>query len=31
MINKLKAKIKEGNVDRVQIRKDDEVILKVPV
>lgn len=31
MIGKLKAKVKEGNVDRVQIRKDDEVILKVPV
>ena len=31
MIEKLKAKVKEGNVDRVQIRKDDEVILKVPV
>lgn len=31
MIDKLKAKVKEGNVDRVQIRKDDEVILKVPV
>ena len=30
-IEKLKAKVKEGNVDRVQIRKDDEVILKVPV
>ena len=31
MIEKLKVKVKEGNVDRVQIRKDDEVILKVPV
>jgi NACalpha-BTF3-like transcription factor len=31
MIDKLKAKVKEGNVDRIQIRKDDEVILKVPV
>ena len=31
MIDKLKAKVKEGNVDRVQIRKDDEIILKVPV
>ena len=31
MIEKLKAKVKEGNVDRVQIRKDDEIILKVPV
>ena len=31
MIEKLKVKVKEGNVGRVQIRKDDEVILKVPV
>ncbi len=31
LIDKLKAKVKEGNVDRVQIRKDEEVILKVPV
>ncbi len=31
MIDKHKAKVKEGNVDRVQIRKDDEIILKVPV
>ena len=31
MIDKLKAKVKEGNVDRIQIRKADEIILKVPV
>lgn len=31
MIEKLKVKVKEGNVDRVQIRKDDEIILKLPV
>ena len=31
LIDKLKAKVKEGNVDRVQIRKDNEIILKVPV
>ena len=31
MIEKLKAKVKEGNVDRIQIRKADEIILKVPV
>lgn len=31
LIEKLKNKVKEGNVDRVQIRKDDEIILKVPV
>ena len=30
-IDKLKEKVKEGNVDRIQIRKDDEIILKVPV
>ena len=30
-IEKLKAKVKEGNVDRIQIRKGDEIILKVPV
>ncbi len=30
-IDKLKSKVKEGNVDRIQIRKDDEIILKVPV
>ena len=30
-VEKIKAKVKEGNVDRVQIRKDDEIILKVPV
>ncbi len=31
LIEKLKSKVKEGNVDRVQIRKGDEIILKVPV
>ena len=31
LIDKLKVKFREGNVDRVQIRKDDEIILKVPV
>ena len=31
MIDKLKAKVKEGNVDRIQIRMADEIILKVPV
>ena len=31
LIEKLKAKVKEGNVDRIQIRKADEIILKVPV
>ena len=31
IIDKLKAKVKEGNVDRIQIRKDDEIVLSVPV
>ena len=31
IINKLKDKVKEGNVDRIQIRKDDEIVLKVPM
>jgi hypothetical protein len=30
-VEKLKARVKEGNVDRIQIRKNDEIILKVPV
>ncbi len=30
-MDNLKKKIEEGNVDRVQIRKGDEVILNVPV
>ena len=31
MMEKLKKKVNEGNVDRVQIKKDDEVVLSVPV
>ena len=31
LIDELKAKVEEGNVDQIQIRKDDEIILKVPV
>lgn len=31
MMDKLKKKVNEGNVDRVQIKKDDEVVLSVPV
>ena len=31
LIDKLKKKVEEGNVDKVQIRKGDEIILKVPV
>lgn len=30
-IDKLKAKVEEGNVDRVQIKKGDEVVFSVPV
>ena len=30
-VEKLKKKVKEGNVDRIQIRKDEEVVFSVPV
>ena len=30
-VEKLKQKVKEGNVDRIQIRKDNEVVFSVPV
>ena len=30
-VDKLKKKVEEGNVDRIQIRKDDEIVLSVPV
>ncbi len=30
-VDKLKKKVAEGNVDRIQIRKDNEIILSVPV
>ncbi len=30
-VEKIKAKVKEGNVDRVQISKDGETVLSVPV
>ncbi len=30
-IDKLKKKVEEGNVDRVQIKKGDEVVFSVPV
>ena len=30
-VEQLKKKVKEGNVDRIQIRKDDEVVFSVPV
>ena len=31
LIDKLKKIVEEGNVDRIQIKKDDEVVLSVPV
>ncbi len=30
-IDKLKAVVKAGNVDRIQVKKGDEVVLSVPV
>ena len=30
-VEKHKKKVEEGNVDRIQIRKDDEIVLSVPV
>ncbi len=31
MMDKLKKKVEDGNVDRVQIKKGDEVVFSVPV
>ena len=31
IIDRLKKKVEEGNVDRIQIKKDDEVVFSVPV
>ena len=31
LIEKLKKKVEEGNVDRIQIKKGDEVVFSVPV
>ncbi len=31
MMDKLKKKVEEGNVDRIQIKKGDEVVFSVPV
>lgn len=31
LIEKLKKKVEEGNVDRVQIRKNEEIVLSVPL
>lgn len=30
-VEKIKAKVKEGNVDKVQISKDGEIVLSLPV
>ena len=30
-VEKIKAKVKEGNVDKIRISKDDEVVLSIPV
>ena len=30
-IDKLKKIVEEGNVDKIQIRKDDEIVLSIPV
>ena len=30
-VEKIKAKVKDGNVDKVQISKDGEIVLSVPV
>ena len=31
MVDKIKAKVKEGNVDKIQISKDGEIVLSLPV
>ncbi len=31
LISKLKKRVEEGNVDRIQIRKDNQIVLSVPV
>ncbi len=31
LVDKLKKKVEEGNVDRVQIKKGDEIVFSVPV
>jgi hypothetical protein len=31
IIDRLKKKVEEGNVDRIQIKKDNEVVFSVPV
>ncbi len=31
VIAKIKEKVKEGNVDKIQLKKDDEIVLSIPV
>ena len=31
IIEKMKAKVKEGNVDRIQIKRNNEILLSIPV
>ncbi len=31
MIDKMKEKVKEGNVDRIQIKRNGEILLSIPV
>ncbi|MCR5674616.1 MAG: DUF4342 domain-containing protein [Lachnospiraceae bacterium] len=31
IINRIKARVEEGNVDRIQIKKDEQIVLSVPV
>jgi NACalpha-BTF3-like transcription factor len=31
MIDKMKDKVKEGNVDRIQIKRNNEILLSIPV
>ncbi len=31
MIEKMKEKVKEGNVDRIQIKRNNEILLSIPV
>ncbi|SDB57577.1 MULTISPECIES: DUF4342 domain-containing protein [unclassified Butyrivibrio] len=31
LMDKLKKTVEEGNVDRIQVKKDDEIVLSVPV
>ncbi|MCR4755255.1 MAG: DUF4342 domain-containing protein [Lachnospiraceae bacterium] len=31
IVDKLKAKVQEGNVDRIQIKRNNEILLSIPV